>query len=99
MRQPKGVNDLLYFLTTSHRGYCEQFAGTMAVLLRALGLPARVAVGFTPGHVPERHPLLRRHHAERAQLGRGGVPGYGWLAFEPTPTRSNPVASLYDAPS
>src|SRR4030095_5363073 len=40
------VNHILYFLTQSKAGYCEQFAGTMAVLLRALGIPARVAVGF-----------------------------------------------------
>src|SRR5206468_95525 len=43
------INHILYFLTRSKRGYCEQFAGSMAVLLRALGIPARVAVGFTPG--------------------------------------------------
>jgi len=36
------------FLETQ-TGYCEQFAGTMAVMLRTLGVPARVAVGFTPG--------------------------------------------------
>ena len=33
----------------SARGYCEQFAGTFAAFARSLGLPARVAVGFTPG--------------------------------------------------
>ena len=30
-------------------GYCEQFAGTIAAMARRLGIPARVAVGFTPG--------------------------------------------------
>ena len=49
VKAPTGVNDLLYFLTKAHRGYCEQFAGTMAVMLRELGIPARVAVGFTSG--------------------------------------------------
>jgi transglutaminase-like putative cysteine protease len=36
---------------TNRIGYCEQFAGTMAVMLRSLGIPARVAVGFTPGEL------------------------------------------------
>jgi TgpA N-terminal domain/Transglutaminase-like superfamily/Domain of unknown function (DUF4129) len=98
VRQPKGVNDLLYFLTNSHRGYCEQFAGSMAVLLRALGLPARVAVGFTPGT----YQSANKSYDVTTQNAHSWVevefPGYGWLAFEPTPTRSNPVASSYDAP-
>jgi hypothetical protein len=98
VRAPAGVNDLLYFLTTSHRGYCQQFAGTMAVLLRALGFPARLAVGFTPGT----YQSSNRSYVVGTQNAHSWVevefPGYGWLAFEPTPTRSNPVASPYDAP-
>jgi transglutaminase-like putative cysteine protease len=43
-----GSDALLGFLQ-DRRGYCEQFAGTMALMARALGIPARVAVGFTPG--------------------------------------------------
>ena len=33
------------------RGYCEQYAGAMAVLVRAAGVPARVVLGYTPGQV------------------------------------------------
>jgi transglutaminase-like putative cysteine protease len=98
VRAPTGVNDLLFFLTKSHRGYCEQFAGTMAVMLRALGIPARVAVGFTPGT----YESTGRSYSVTTQNAHSWVevefPGYGWLAFEPTPTRNNPVASSYDAP-
>ena len=43
-----GSTAMLSFLET-RTGYCEQFAGTMAVMLRTLGLPTRVAVGYTPG--------------------------------------------------
>jgi transglutaminase-like putative cysteine protease len=93
-----GASDLIYFLERSKRGYCEQFAGAMAVLVRTLGYGSRVAVGFLPG--------------ERASDGRFVVsthdahawpeiffPGHGWLAFEPTPTRANPVATDYVAPA
>ena len=44
-----GDDALVEFLTTGRRGYCEQFASAMAVMLRTLGVPARVAVGFTGG--------------------------------------------------
>jgi transglutaminase-like putative cysteine protease len=88
-------NHILTFLTKTKAGYCEQFAGSMAVLLRALGIPARVAVGFTPGRFDERTNLwnvtLQNAHAWVEVL----FPGYGWLAFEPTPTRANPVARPY----
>jgi len=96
VKAPTGVNDLLYFLTKSHRGYCEQFAGTMAVMLRELGIPARVAVGFTPGS----YDSATRSYQVTTQNAHSWVevefPGYGWLAFEPTPTRDNPIAQAYD---
>jgi transglutaminase-like putative cysteine protease len=97
LRVPAGHdnNHILTFLTKTKAGYCEQFAGSMAVLLRALGIPARVAVGFTPGRLDERNGLwsvtLQNAHAWVEVL----FPGFGWLAFEPTPTRANPVARPY----
>lgn len=95
VRPGHGVNDLLYFLTELKAGYCEQFAGAMAVLLRALGIPARVAVGFTPGTLDPRSGryvvTTKNLHAWVEVL----FPEFGWLAFEPTPTRANPVAQSY----
>ena len=88
-----GIDDLLFFLE-SRRGYCEQFAGTMSVLLRSLGYPARVAVGFLPGtQGPDGlwHVTTQDAHSWVEMF----FPGYGWLAFEPTPTRNNPVAAPY----
>jgi len=78
------------FLET-RTGYCEQFAGTMAVMLRTLGIPARVAVGFTPGTpldpaAPPGQPatyqvtLANAHAWVEVQFGE-----YGWVPFEPTP--------------
>ena len=95
---PRSANDLVYFLTKSHRGYCEQFAGAMAVMLRTLGIPARVALGFTPGN----YDTVSRSYQVNTQDSHAWVevefPQYGWLAFEPTPTRDNPTASAYDIP-
>ncbi|HEX2069679.1 MAG TPA: DUF3488 and transglutaminase-like domain-containing protein, partial [Actinomycetota bacterium] len=88
-----GINDILYFLTKSREGYCEQFAGTMAVLLRALGIPSRVAVGFTPGTFDSVTGSYRVTTKNLHSWVEVLFPGFGWLPFEPTPSRSNPVAS------
>src|SRR5207253_743942 len=44
-----GDDALVEFLTVGRQGYCEQFSAAMAVMLRTVGVPARVAVGFTAG--------------------------------------------------
>lgn len=83
---PKGVNPLGYFLTDSRTGTCESFAGAFAVMARSLGLPARVAVGFTAGR-PEgggRATITGAdaHAWPEVYLG----PASGWVSFEPTPS-------------
>jgi transglutaminase-like putative cysteine protease len=81
---------LLDFLTNSRTGFCQQFATTMAIMVRELGYPARVAVGFREGTANGNTYLVKSNdlHAWVEVF----FPGYGWLAFEPTPSRSNPVA-------
>lgn len=80
---------LVNFLTKSKTGFCQQFAGSYAVLARELGLPARVAVGFTEG---ERSPdglwHVRDEHAHA--WPEVYFPGSGWISFEPTPGRGSP---------
>ena len=88
-----GENAIERFLAL-RRGYCEQFAGTFAAMARAVGLPARVAVGFTPGMLEADglwHVTGRQAHAWPEVF----VNGYGWVAFEPTPGRGAPGAEAY----
>ncbi|MDR2984150.1 MAG: DUF3488 and transglutaminase-like domain-containing protein, partial [Nocardiopsaceae bacterium] len=47
---PNNARGLLTFLTTERQGFCQQFAFAMAVLARLIGIPSRVAIGFTAGH-------------------------------------------------
>lgn len=94
-----GVNDILHFLTHTQRGYCEQFAGSMAVLLRALGIPARVALGFTPGALDREAGVYSVTTQNAHTWVEVLFPRYGWLSFEPTPVRENPVAQPYAAPA
>src|SRR5262245_47787727 len=75
-------------------GYCEQFAGTFAAMARTLGLPARVAVGFTQGELQDDGSYLvlgRNAHA----WPEVWFDGYGWVPFEPTPGRGMPGAEGY----
>jgi transglutaminase-like putative cysteine protease len=81
------------FLVTK-QGYCEQFAGTYAAMARMLGLPARVAVGFTSGTKGADgrwHVTGKEAHAWPEVY----LSGYGWVAFEPTPGRGLPGAEAY----
>ena len=48
-RQIRGIPPLVAFVTRTRAGYCQHFAGAMALMLRYLGIPARVAAGFTSG--------------------------------------------------
>lgn len=79
------------------RGFCQQFASTFAILARTLGIPSRVAVGFTPGVAvegPDAEGLVtyevrgRQAHAWPEVY----LPDRGWVPFEPTPGRGNPDA-------
>lgn len=92
------------------RGYCEQFASAYAMMARGLGIPSRVAIGFTSGELLQEGELdspagetAEREGAE-TYLVRGRnyhswpevlIPGAGWVAMEPTPSRGSPTAENY----
>jgi transglutaminase-like putative cysteine protease len=83
------TNAIVEFLTR-RRGFCEQFAGTYAAMARAVGLPARVAVGFTPGTYDAsdgRYVVTSRNAHAWPEVWLAGM---GWTAFEPTPAGSAP---------
>lgn len=86
-------DDALVEFLRSGSGYCEQFAGAFAAMARSLGIPARVAVGFTPGvrdgDDPELYRVSGRHAHAWPEVY---FPGVGWVPFEPTPQRGNPSA-------
>lgn len=78
------------FLTVSRAGYCEQFSAAFAVMARSLGVPARVAVGFTPGTLDPDRGVYQVTTEEAHAWPEVWIAPYGWVAFEPTPTRSDP---------
>jgi len=91
-----GTSAIEEFLFEARRGYCEQFAGSFAAMARTLGLPSRVAVGFTPGEVDPADPTLYHVRGLHAHAWpEVYVAGYGWVPFEPTPGRGIPGALDY----
>ncbi|SOD74338.1 uncharacterized protein DUF4129 [Jatrophihabitans sp. GAS493] len=89
-------NDLLDFLTNK-QGFCQQYAGAMAVMLRLAGVPSRVVIGYT--------------HDQADSGGNFGVTtsdahawveayftGFGWTAFDPTPLNGADAARAQSLP-
>jgi transglutaminase-like putative cysteine protease len=79
------------FLFDTHAGYCQHFAGAMALLLRFNGVPARVAVGFTSGEVESAGVYSVSTNNAHAWV-EAYFPTAGWVAFDPTPGRNLPNA-------
>jgi hypothetical protein len=71
------------FILNGKRGFCEQFASAMAVMLRVAGIPSRVAIGFTPGN------QVNDYLSISTQDAHAWVEAYfgdkGWVTFDPTP--------------
>jgi len=79
------------FLFDTHTGYCQHFAGAMALLLRLNGIPSRVAVGFITGNLVDTQTYEVTTNNAHAWV-EAYFPGQGWLPFDPTPGRTLPLA-------
>lgn len=78
------ADSLLEFLTRSRIEFCQHYSSAMAILVRTLGVPARIGVGFRSGTRQEDGSYLVKttdaHVWVEVQFA-----GYGWLQFEPEP--------------
>jgi transglutaminase-like putative cysteine protease len=79
---------LMGFLRDDKRGYCQQFSGTMALMLRMAGIPARVAAGFSPGSYNKDTREYRVRDLDAHSWVEVWFTGIGWVPFDPTPARS-----------
>jgi transglutaminase-like putative cysteine protease len=89
-------DDLTDFLRL-RRGYCEQYAGAMAVMVRAAGVPARVALGYTPGTDESDGTRLVTSDDAHAWV-EVYFADLGWVPFDPTPISSDRAVDLPWAP-
>ena len=88
-----GIESLEEFLFEARAGYCQQFASAYAAMARSIGLPTRVAVGFTWGEWDSERGVggayvVRGKHAHA--WPEVYFAGTGWIRFEPTPGRGAP---------
>jgi transglutaminase-like putative cysteine protease len=89
---------LVGFVAETRAGYCQHFAGAMALMLRYLGIPARVAVGFSSGtYDAANHRWTVSDHDAHAWV-EAWFRGYGWLPFDPTPQEGRPERGTLSAP-
>jgi len=80
---PPGHDQLTWFLFTSKEGFCNYYATAEVVMLRSIGIPARMAVGFSDGEhqIPDRRIVRQRNAHAWPEVY---FPGIGWVEFEPT---------------
>jgi transglutaminase-like putative cysteine protease len=91
-----GVPPLVGFVTDTKTGYCQHFAGAMALMLRMLGIPARVGAGFISGTLEDGRWNVTDHDAHT--WVEVWFRDYGWLPFDPTPNRGH-LSQSYSASS
>lgn len=87
-REP--ADPLSYFLFARRAGHCEYFASAMAVMLRAIGIPSRVATGFAGGVFNPVSGWYVMRASEAHSWVEAWLPGRGWTTFDPTPPDPNP---------
>ncbi len=78
-----GISALRTFLLDTRTGYCQQFAGSYAVLARIVGVPTRLAVGFVTG-TEDASGTYHVTDADAHTWPEVYFPGDGWVPFEPT---------------
>ena len=86
VKLPEGADAVADFLFTQKKGFCIHFASAMSVMLRSVGVPARLVVGYLPGdRTQERNVYVLRdkHYHAWTQVY---FPGQGWIDFEATPS-------------
>lgn len=111
---PAGTDLIEWFLFESKQGYCNYYASAEVLMLRSLGIPARMAMGFSTGEVTQtvqrpgeteaterEYSIYRKHMHAWPEVY---FPGIGWVEFEPTSNQSplvrplSPQAELVPAP-
>jgi transglutaminase-like putative cysteine protease len=80
-----GEAPLEQFLFDTRTGYCQHFAGAMALLLRMGGVPARVVQGFSPGGFSKRKDAWIIRDTDAHAWVEAWFDDYGWVVFDPTP--------------
>ena len=102
---PNGIDPLEWFLFDYKKGFCNYYASSEVLLLRSIGIPSRLAVGFAQGqHQNDSYVVLKKNSHAWPEVY---FPGIGWVEFEPTvnqdalirPTNSQSPAVANSSPT
>jgi transglutaminase-like putative cysteine protease len=102
LQPPAGRAPLDAFLIDTKEGYCQHFAGAMALLLRMGGIPARVATGFSPGGFSKRRDAWIVRDTDAHAWVEAWFDELGWITYDPTPDATparSQIAALEAAPA
>ncbi len=97
-RPPAARYPLESFLFDHKAGYCQQFSGAMAMLLRMGGIPARVSAGFTPGAFDNESHSWQVADTDAHAWVEVWFAHYGWVRFDPTPATAPARGGTASAP-
>jgi len=93
---PRRRDPLAAFLLEDRVGYCQQFSGAMALMLRMNGIPTRVAAGFAPGTRNNETGEYRVRDLDAHSWVEVYFPQLGWVPFDPTPSAAPAAAQTAD---
>jgi transglutaminase-like putative cysteine protease len=83
-RDPPQVDPVDYFVFERDEGFCEQIAATMALMLRAAGVPTRLVTGFGEGTRNLFTGYWEVNNNDAHAWVEVLYPGYGWVPYDPT---------------
>lgn len=81
---PSGVDSVDWFLFDQQAGYCDYYASSLVVMARSLGIPARVAAGYSLGEFDPDIRAYRQYEYDAHSWPEVYFSRYGWVEFEPT---------------
>ncbi|MDQ6707070.1 MAG: DUF3488 and transglutaminase-like domain-containing protein [Acidobacteriota bacterium] len=84
------TDPLANFLFERRKGHCEYFASAMTVMLRTLGIPARIVNGFQSGTYNPISGLYAIRASDAHSWVEAYMPRLGWMVFDPTPSAARP---------
>ncbi len=80
---PQDSDGVDYFLFETKKGYSSYFASSMTVMLRSIGIPARLAVGYSTGIWDDEQQVYVVRSSNAHAWPEAYFPDYGWVPFEP----------------
>ena len=98
-KHPHQSDAVDHFLFTSKVGYCDDFASSLAIMSRTLGIPSRVMAGYGPGVWGSEGDYSIIRDEDSHVWVEVFFSGYGWITFEPTPKYPLPSRSSGQTPS